>query len=165
MKATIRLGNEKDLPAIVRIYNQAIRSGIATGDLTEFTVDQRRSWFQQFTSDDYPIYVLEIAEKVVGYGTLSPYRPGRGAMMHIAEISFFLDNDYQQKGLGSQLVQHMINDCPRIKKKSLLAILLSVNGPSIKLLEKFHFELWGTFPGVIRLRDQTCSQLIYGLTL
>ena len=160
---SIRLAKLSDLPAIVDIYNQAIRSGIATGDLYEFKAQDREDWFAKFDPDSYPIYVIEIEGKIAGYGTLSPYRPGRKAMASIAEISFFLDYGFHNQGLGSKLVQHMIDDCQRIGKKSLLAILLDVNAVSIGLLEKFGFEQWGHFPDVVQLRDQVCGQLIYGL--
>lgn len=165
MKPIIRLAEQTDLPGIVEIYNQAIRSGIATGDLNEFKVQDREGWFAQFDPDNYPIYVIEIEDTIAGYGTLSPYRPGRKAMASIAEISFFLDYDFHNRGLGSALVQHMIDDCQRIGKKSLLAILLDVNAVSIGLLEKFGFEQWGHFPDVVQLREQVCGQLIYGLSL
>lgn len=160
----VRLAEQGDLPAIVAIYNQAIRGGISTGDLNEFQIQDRIGWFEKFNAH-YPIYVVEFERKVVGYGTLSPYRPGRGAMNSIAEISFFLDENFQGMGIGSFLVDFMIRDCQRIGKKSLLAILLDVNEKSISLLKKFGFEEWGVFPDIIELKNNTCGQLIYGLKL
>lgn len=161
----VRLANLGDLPTIVKIYNQAIRSGIATGDLDEFETDDRREWFEKFDENNYPIYVIESTREIAGYGTLLPYRTGRKAMISIAEISFFLDENYQGIGIGSFLVDFIINESQRIGKKTLLAILLDINKKSIGLLQKFGFEQWGFFPDVIELRDQTCGQLIYGLKL
>jgi L-amino acid N-acyltransferase YncA len=43
----IRFANRNDLPFVVEIYNQAIRSGCATGDITEFTIEQRIDWFNK----------------------------------------------------------------------------------------------------------------------
>lgn len=161
----IRFGNIDDLAAIVKIYNQAIRSGIATGDLDEFEIKDRTAWFQKFEPDTYPIYIVENQGKIIGYGTLSPYRPERRAMKSMAEISFFLDEQSQGMGIGSFLVDHMIKDCTRIGKKSLLAILLDINEKSIALLKKFGFKEWGHFPDVVELKDQTCGQSIYGLKI
>ena len=70
----IRPANLNDLPRIVDIYNQAIRSGTATGTMVEFTVEERVEWFQKFDVDSFPIYVAEQDNKVVGYASLSPYR-------------------------------------------------------------------------------------------
>ena len=91
----IRFGKIEDLPAIVDIYNHAIRSGGCTGDLDEFTVQDRINWFEKFNSNNSPIYVITVGNDIAGYGTLSPYRQGRKAMRNIAEISFFLDEKLQ----------------------------------------------------------------------
>ena len=163
IKPHIRLANIDDLPKIVSIYNQAIISKRATGDLKEFSINDRIDWFQKSSSDEYPIYVAELKNTIVGYATLSPYRPGRKAMESIAEISFYIDYDHHNLGIGSALIQHGIDDCPRIGKKSLLAILLDINISSIQLLKKFGFREWGYFPNIIHIENLTCGQLVYGL--
>ncbi len=164
-KTTIRIANIDDLPFIVDIYNQAIRSKSATGDMNEFTVDERIIWFNKFDADKYPLYVAQQNDKVVGYATLSPYRAGRQAMSKIAEISFFVDNFFQRMGIGSALVKHAISDCKRLGKDNLLAILLDINPDSISLLKKFNFEEWGRLPDVIDFGKFRCDHLIYGLNL
>ena len=83
-------------------------------------------------------------------------------MRNIAEVSFFIHEDYQGQGYGKVLLQSMINDCQRVKIKTLIAILLDVNKKSVRLLKRFGFEKWGHFPGVIEFPDKTCGQLIYG---
>lgn len=162
---SIRFANISDLPSIVDIYNQAIRSKYATGDMDEFSVENRIKWFNKFDADNYPIYVAEQNNTVVGYSTLSPYREGRQAMSKIAEISFFVDNSFQKKGIGSVLVRHTISDCNRLGKETLLAILLDVNPNSIALLKKFQFEEWGRLPNAIDFGEFTCDHLIYGLNI
>jgi L-amino acid N-acyltransferase YncA len=154
-----------DLEAIVQIYNQAIRSGIATGHTHQFTSLERWLWYESHTRDKYPLYVMKLNYRVIGYGTLSPYRDGRQAMNSIAQVSFFMDENFQRKGLGSMLLQHMIDDCPRVKINTLIAILLDVNKPSARLLRKFGFEKWAHLKGIIEFEDKTCGQLIYGKKL
>lgn len=164
-KPKMRLAHIEDLPAIVEIYNQAIRSGTATGDMEEFKMEERVSWFHKFTSDDFPIYVAELENKVVGYATLSPYRPGRKAMNKVAEISFYIDYSFHGLGIGSALIKHAISDCKRIGKASLIAILLDINKPSIKLLKKFYFEEWGHLPDIINFDGKICGHYVFGLKL
>ena len=161
----IRLAHIKDLPCIVDIYNQAIRSRSATGDMEEFQIDDRIEWFKQFDPNNFPIYVAELNKKIIGYATLSPYRPGRKAMNKIAEISFYLDYSYHNLGVGYSLINHIISDCERIGKETLLAILLDINNPSIKILKKFNFEEWGHLPQIINFDNIKCGHLIYGLML
>ncbi len=161
----IRWPVDSDLPELVDIYNQAIRSGVATGHTQEFENVDRMNWFKNHDQSDYPIYVLELDHKIIGYGSLSPYRKGRQAMRTIAEVSFFLDEAYSGQGYGSVLLMKIIEDCPRLKIKTLLAILIDINEKSIGLLEKFGFQKWGHIPDVIEFEDKTCGHLIYGLKI
>lgn len=161
----IRLANITDLPSITNIYNQAIRTKSATGDLTEFTVEQRIGWFNKFDNNTYPLYVAEIENNVVGYCTISPYRPGREAMLKTAEISFFIDFSFHKLGIGSSLMEYAISDCKRTGKESLLAILLDINTQSIAILKKFNFSQWGHFPNIINIDGRKCGHLVYGLEI
>ncbi len=164
-KITIRIANIDDLPFIVDIYNQAVRSRSATGDMNEFAVDERKVWFNKYDAVNYPIYVAQKNDKVVGYATLSPYREGRQAMSKIAEISFFVNSSFQNLGVGSVLMAHAISDCKKLGKENLLAFLLDINPHSISLLRKFGFEEWGRLPNVIDFGEFRCDHLIYGLNL
>lgn len=160
-----RFAQLNDLPYLVSIYNQAIKSKCATGDIKEFKVEERLAWFQKFDNNTYPLYVATYKNKVVGYCSLSPYRPGRKAMESIAEISYYLDYAYHKKGIGSALLNFVIKDCARIKKKNLLAFVLDINTSTHKILEKFAFKKLGHLPNMIYLKDKVCGHLIYGLTL
>jgi len=160
----IRIANGSDLAAIVAVLNQAISARV-NGLLEEETVESRTQWFQNFDQNNYPIYVAERDNNIVGYCYLSPYRTGRQAMSKIAEISYYIDYNHHKQGIASALIIHAINDCSRINKNSLLAILLDKNIPSISILVKFGFKKWGHFPDIIDLDGEICSQIIYGLKL
>ena len=164
-KLLMRFASKSDIERITDIYNQAIESKISTGDTKKFKPEERITWFDHYSSDKYPIYVFEIYNSVVAYATLSPYRNGRIAMSKIAEISFFVDFNYHQKGIGSYIMENVINDCKRLKKKTLLAFILDVNPASASLLEKFGFEVWGKLPNAIEFDTYRCSHLIYGKRL
>ena len=161
----IRFAEEDDLPIIVEIYNQAIVTKNSTADLTPYTAEQRKKWFKEFDIKHYPIYVAEFENNIIGYATLSPYRNGREALKQVAEISFYLQNESVRKGVGSQLVKHIIEDCKRVNKTTLLAILLDINISSVKLLQKFGFEEWGNLPLNSNFDGNKYGHLIYGLNL
>jgi len=161
----IRFANITDLPFITDIYNQAIRSKCATGDMEEFGVVDRIEWFEKFDNNKYPLYIAEIKNRVVGYCTLSAYRPGRKAMSTVAEISYYLDYSFHGRGIGTSLLKYVIADCDRIGKKSLLAILIDINSPTIGLLKKFNFKKWGHFPDIIEIDGKKYGHLIYGLKI
>jgi len=162
---TIRFASINDLPYIVKIYNQAIKTKSATGDVDEFKIEDRVEWFNKFNNNEYPLYIAEINEKVVGFCSISPYRPGRKAMQNIAEISYYVDYSFHKKGIGTTLLEFVILDCNRIKKKNLLAFILDINTNTIRLLEKFNFKQFGHLPNIIEFNDKTCGHFIYGLKI
>lgn len=162
---SIRLAKHDDLETLVEIYNQAIKTGRCTADTETFTVKERRSWFEEHQSPDYPLYVYEVDGKVVGYLYLSGYRPGRKAMRFTAEVSYYLHNDYQRQGIGSNLMEFAIEKSRELNYKTLIAILLEWNIPSIKLLKKYGFNEWGCLPNIADFDGAACSHLYYGLKL
>lgn len=162
---SIRFAKTEDLPFILNIFNQAIRSRNACGFMEEVDIQERQDWFAKHNENHHPVYTAELEGKVVGFGSLSPYRPGRKAMRKVAEVSFFLDFNYHRKGIGSTLLRYMMEDCPRLGINSLIAILLGTNDGSIALLRKCGFEEWGRMPQIIEFEDKTCDHLYYGIRL
>ena len=131
MEIRVRLAVDDDVSAITEIYNQAIEMRSATADTEPVSEESRRTWLSEHRPDSYPVFVADNAGTVVGYCSLSPYRPGRMALRHTAEISFYVHRDYRGRGVGSRLIDHAIEQCGRFGLKSLFAILLDINSDSV----------------------------------
>ena len=164
-KIIIWVANEKDWPDITRIYNQAIDDRYCTADTEHISVDSRREWLRQHDGRQYPIFVAEKDGRIIGWCSLSPYRPGRKALRTAAEISYYIERDYRKQGVGSKLMAHAIEEAGRYGFKNLFAILLDVNTVSVKLLEQFGFVKWGHLPGIIDIDGTICGHFIYGRKL
>jgi L-amino acid N-acyltransferase YncA len=158
----IRVATLDDLREIVGIYNEAVERRFATADLHAVTVDQRISWFHGHDPSRFPIYVFDSDRSVRGWCSLSSYRPGRAALIGTAEISYYVRDDSQRQGIGSALVQHAIEEAPRLGKRILFGILLERNDASIRLMKKCGFELWGRLPDVAAFEGELVSHLYYG---
>ncbi len=161
----LRVAELKDLKALVEIYNQAIAAGQKTADLTPFTTDGRREWFEDHAPDKNPIIVAEKEEKIVGYLTISEYRSGRNALRYTREVSFFVHCEHHRQGIGSRLLQHTIDMAPTLGIKTLFGILFENNQGSVNLLEKFGFEKWGYMPRVAEFDGVEVGHLYYGLRI
>lgn len=161
----IRTAENGDLPIIVEIYNQAVRLNRSTADLTPVGVMDRQEWFDQHRPEKYPIFLVEIDQKVVGWCSLSAYRPGRMALRYTAEISCFIDQHHLRMGLAAALIGHAFDCCPRLEIKNLLAIVLEWNQPSIGLLTLMGFQKWGFLPRVADFDGKECGHLYYGRRL
>ena len=161
----IRIAKLEDLEAIVEIYNQSIDAGQKTADINPVSTDDRKQWFDDHPPEKYPILVAEENESIVGYLTISPYRPGRLALRHTAEVSFFIHFDHHRQGIGSGLLQVAIDMCSSLQIKTLFAILIDNNQGSIMFLEKFGFERWGHLPRVAMFGDIEVGHFYYGLRI
>jgi L-amino acid N-acyltransferase YncA len=162
MSMTMRKACKEDLPALTEIYNQSVLQRFQTADMTPKTVEDRKEWFEIHQDESYPLWVVEEESRVVGYLTLSPYRPGREALRFTAEISYYIHSDYQGRGIGSRLMTHGLDSAVSLGHKSLFAIIIDNNEGSSALLEKFGFEQWGHLPKIADYDGVEVGQIYYG---
>ena len=165
MERTIRKIKIADLEAANEIYNQAVRSKYQTAETEETSLEYRQGWFEEHRSGIYPVFVTEDLGEVVGWASLSEYRKGRRALRYTAEVSFYIRKDRQGQGIGTQLLEFIIDRAREIDIKTLIAILLEPNTPSIRLLEKFSFQKWGDMPNVAEFDGIECNHQFYGLRI
>jgi L-amino acid N-acyltransferase YncA len=158
----IRKAEAKDLNAINEIYNQAIAIK-ATADLEPISIQSRQKWFKDHNPDSYPVFVAEENGNVIGWLSFSAYRCGRKALRHTAEISYYIHEQYRREGIGSQLIKFALEIAISLHFKTLFAIILENNTPSIKLLEKFRFERWGLLPDIAEFDDIVCGHVYMGI--
>jgi L-amino acid N-acyltransferase YncA len=161
----IRIAKFEDLEVVVDIYNQAIVAGQKTADTTPVTIDDRKQWFEDHSAEKYPILVAENGNVIVGYLTISAYRPGRHALRYTAEVSYYVHIDHHRKGIASNLLTHAIAICPELKIKTLFAIIMDSNQASIGLLAKHGFKEWGHMPRVAEFNGIEVGHLYYGLRI
>lgn len=161
----IRPASDNDLPAINSIYNQAVKQLFCTAHLHPVDMVYQQAWFSGHHPDRYPVFVSHEDEKVTGWVSLGAYREDRQALAHVGEVSYYVDEECRRKGVGSLLLQHLINIAPSCGISILVAILLNKNPESIGLLEKFGFSRWGSMPGIARIGEEQADHLYYGLKL
>src|SRR5438445_505862 len=71
----IRDAVESDLPAIIKIYNAAVATRVATAQLEQVTLKDRRGWLKEHSADRHPFWVLEMDRQIAGWLTLKPFLP------------------------------------------------------------------------------------------
>jgi phosphinothricin acetyltransferase len=161
----IRLARKEDLPVINRIYNQAVWQRFSTAHLEPVSLKEREDWFVLHDPARFPVFVASTDDRVVGWVSLGPYREDRQALAHVAEVSYYVDEEKHGKGYGSSLLEFAMHRAPEFGFSVLIAILLDRNPASIGLLEKFGFQEWGRMPGIALIDGQKADHLYYGLTL
>ena len=153
-----------DLPILTEIQNQAILAG-QNAETSTKTIEERKEWFNHHQDEKYPIYVVLEDDEVIGYGTLSKYREGRAALQKVVEVSYYIHTQHHKKGVGTFMLNALLEYSKNLGFKFALAILLDSNLGSVRLLEKFGFEQWAHFPEIVELKNGTCGQFIHGKKL
>ena len=161
----IRSAKETDIPIIDHIYNQAIDHGFLTAHTRPLSINERKKWFQSHFNNNCPVFVYEEEQNVLGWASFSPYRPGREALREVAELSFYVDFNYINKGIGTQMLEYCVKMAPMLNFRILFAIVIEGNRNSINLLQKFGFENWGFLPEVVHYRGEIRGQHYMGLKL
>lgn len=165
MKYEIRTAERKDYLKILDILNQAIRKRNCTALLTPATFQTRKKWFQDHQDGKHPIFVAMDGNRVAGWMAVTAYRDGREGFSKTGEVSYYIDEKYQNQGVASALMEEVLERCRLRGFKSLMAVIFADNRGSIALAEKFGFEKWGLFPGIIEIDGETKDCLQYGRAL
>ena len=162
MEVNIRYALEKDLSRIVEILNQGIAMRSVIGYIEALKPEDMKEWFFEHSNDKYPVFIAESDDIVTGWSSISPYRLGRPAFMKTVEISYYVDADYRQRGIGNILLNNALNSTKELGYKTALAIIMDKNIASIKLLEKNSFQKWGVLPDIAEIDGNILSHIYYG---
>jgi L-amino acid N-acyltransferase YncA len=148
----IRDAVEADLPAIVEIYNDAIRGRISTAQLDPVSVEERLSWFREHTPESHPLWTAEIDEQIAGWLSFHSFIT-RCAYRGTAEISVYVSEKFRRLGVGRALLGKAIAHSPRLEINALVGCIFGHNEPSLQLFQRLGFERWGVLPRIARLDD------------
>jgi L-amino acid N-acyltransferase YncA len=140
----IRDATEDDLPAILAIYNHAILTSNAVYTETPATLDDRRAWLAARRAQDFPVLVAEDAD-VLGFASFGEFRPWPGYAATV-EHSVFVLEAAQRRGIGTALLQRLIEEARHRDKHVMIAGIDAANTASIAMHRKLGF----TEAGVLR---------------
>jgi phosphinothricin acetyltransferase len=159
----IRLATEADLPAIDAIYNWYIPRSTCTYQEQEDSFDSRVQWFHSH-GPAHPITVGLIAGQIVGWASLSPFKE-RSAYRHTVENSIYLHHDHHGQGLGSALLQDLIDRARAAAHHTIIAIIDAEQISSLALHKKFGFEQCALLKEAGRKFDRWRDVIYMQLTL
>lgn len=157
----MRLATEKDLPAIVEIYNSTIPTRQSTADTVAVTVESRLEWFRQHRPENHPLMVHEEDGRVVAWVSLQSFYP-RAAYDRTVEISIYISPGWRGRGLGRTLLAEALEKARRLEIKTVVGFIFSHNEPSIRLFRSSGFAEWGMLPAVAEMDGREYSVTILG---
>ena len=139
----LRQAGDADQQAILDIYNDAVLHSAATFDLEPRTWEGQQRWFQEHCPP-YAVFVATAKDTVVGWGSLSPFRP-RPGYRFTAEDSIYVRQDFRRRGIGASLLELLIEAASRSRFHSIMGLIDGDNAVSVRLHERFGFRHLGTF--------------------
>lgn len=143
----IRDATEADLPGILAIYNDAVRSTTALFTDAVAGLDDRRAWLTTRHSQGYPVLAATQDGEVLGYGSFGDFRAWPG-YCHTVEHSLYVHHERRRSGVGAALLGELIERARALDKHVMIAGIEASNIPSLALHARWGFREVGRLPQV-----------------
>ena len=109
-----------------------------------FTISQEADFIRKFAGNKSNVMILAFDEgELVGNGVVSAVS-GRERFAHRRELAITVRKDYWGKGIGSGLMNILVDFCKKTGAESVELEVRSDNERAIALYKKFGFEKIGT---------------------
>ncbi|MGH9107129.1 MAG: GNAT family N-acetyltransferase [Acidimicrobiales bacterium] len=124
------------------IYNRAVETTTSTFEMNPKSLSDQLEWIVEH-SGAYPALVaLDAAGTVVGFGSLSPYRP-RPAYSTTVENSVYVHEDFRRLGIGRAILQGLLGLASAHGFHAVIARIAGSNEASQALHAACGFEMIG----------------------
>lgn len=137
MQVALRTFQQKDFPDVLNIYEEGIKTGIAT---FETTLPTQEEWNKKYI--DNPRLVATIENTIVGFAVLSQTSK-RDVYRGVAEVSVYVTQNKRGQKIGKQLLQQLVAESESLQFWTLQANIFPQNKASIALHENCGFNVVG----------------------
>jgi phosphinothricin acetyltransferase len=138
-QTTIRRASRLDVPQLLDIYNEVVLTSTAIYDEKPRTLDEQFAWFDLKSASEYPLFVTEMGNTVVGYCTYGAFRDWP-CYKYSIEHSLHVHSSYRGQGIGQKMLRFLIEDAKISNYHTIIGGIDSDNRASIKLHEKYGFK-------------------------
>ena len=135
----IRKADWDDLPQLLDIYNDIILHTTAVYDYEPHTLEMREAWFKTKKEQNFPVFVAEEENKIVGFSSIGPFRAW-AAYKYSVENSVYVAAAQRGRSIGKLLIPPLIDAARELKMHTIIAGVDATNEASIKLHEHFGFR-------------------------
>ena len=137
----IRYVDKEDAKQLVDIYNYYIENTAITFETESIDVIEMENRIKKKTLDN-PWIVYEENNKILGYAYVGKFN-SKEAFNKTREVTIYVDKEELGKGIGSKLMNELIEKCKEYKFHLLISIITVPNAGSEILHEKFRFKRVG----------------------
>jgi L-amino acid N-acyltransferase YncA len=151
----LRSARREDLDSITEIYNEAIIKTVATFDIEPKTYEDQKKWFDDHGLKN-PILVAELNGVIVGWASLSKWSD-RCAYSDTAEISLYVREEFQGKGIGRHLIETIVKEGEKTGLHTIIARITEGNESSLHLHRSVGFTHIGIMKEVGEKFGKRCD--------
>jgi L-amino acid N-acyltransferase YncA len=148
IEVSIRDVRHSDIPAITRIYADAVAHGTASFELKvpdEVEMARRQ---QALVAKSFPYLVAERAGIVAGFAYAGPYRD-RPAYAWCVEDSIYVAPEFHRMGIGRALLDRLISESQTRGYRQMVGVIGdTANVASVAVHAAAGFRLVGTFESI-----------------
>lgn len=137
----IRPATNDDAEAIRTIYNTEVLNTTVTFDLVARSPEDQAEWMATHAGV-YPVIVADDDGEVVGFASLSAYRP-RPAYATTAEDSVYVSASHRGQGVGKLLLAELVVLGGSLGFHAIIARIVGDHTASIALHRSCGFEIIG----------------------
>ncbi len=138
----IRDATEADLPGLVEIYNDVIRTSTAVFSEDPVSLEDRRRWWLARIALGYPVLIASDGPEVLGFATFADFRSWPG-YRHTVEHSVHVRAVRRGQGIGTALIEALLPIAIALGKHVMVAGIDAANSGSIRLHERLGFRQAG----------------------
>lgn len=136
----IRQFIDEDISALSKIYNYYIEHTNITFELKPLSDSEFLERIHKIMRD-YPFFVYEENEHILGYAYFDHFNT-REAYDYTVDVSIYLDHENKSQGIGSKLMEELINYA-NLHYYKLVSLITDDNEISKTFHEKYGFEYIG----------------------
>ena len=160
----IRRAERGDVPAMREIFNEVLRNSNSIYREEEVDLAERYAWFDEKMDHGYPIFGAYEENKLIGYAGYGSWRAAQGYRKTV-ELTIYVDNKYRGTGVGSLLMQTIINQAKSDGYHVMLGAIDAENKGSIEFHKRFGFIETARMPEVALKHGQWLNLVFMQLNL
>jgi len=135
---TIRDLHEDDLPGLLAIYNDVLRTSTAIYRDEPATLEERRDWWHTRRRLRQPVLAATDDSGLIGFASYGDFRAWPG-YRYTVEHTVHIRADRRGQGVGRQLMQPLMEQARAAGKHVMIAGVDAENGGSLRFHEALGF--------------------------
>jgi L-amino acid N-acyltransferase len=160
----VRDAETADLPGLLEIYNDVIRTSTAVFSNEQVTIDERAAWLEARRAQGFPVLVTADEQGVAGFGSFGAFRSWPGYRTTV-EHSVHVRADRRGQGLGTAIVVELIERAAALRMHAMIAGVEAENVASIRLHERLGFVTVARLPEIARKFDRWLDLVLLELII